>query len=668
MLFETKISRICKNDKYMRSFNEVVLECNRHNIATAAYYREAEEDSSLYVAFGISMTSTEASRNDSAVVCQYSQSDIETMFKNLITFCFNNADALSPPDWSNCNAESKLCDNSVQVDVNNYCNDVNAQRANQGIQRLKKPFYHPKYLIFEEKHTIFTSVFMHKVDLTKEVLWLGTIDGYILKVNLNQDLRSRRAFVRFDLSQNRSQQIQSHHIVPENDTEYIILLYGNKASKFPMLSCQVHTSCNACVQSNDPLGCGWCKDSCLRAEKCQTSWHAKRCPPFIDRVYPSSGPLKGGTLVTIDGEHFLENSNGTETKVEIGDVICKPVNVTNTKIVCYTSHAKTAGDFLVIVTSSMPSEVKEFNYSYKIPNLKRTNPSGGPRHGNTLLIFSGDNLDIGLQIKISIFNILCSIQRRNRTHLECTTNECLEIRDGSTGQMTCNECYPIKFTIDENIVENNDSFCYRGNPWITYISRNSTILSGGLTLRINGTYFDSANSYVLRLTNEDTRKNVDTNCNLFDSSGGQLICKTPDLPLEISRPGTKMKMVLLLVNDEFHWQMWRFKSVPVYMLVYPNPVFERFDTTDKTEVFASKMQFSIYGTNLNDVLKPEDYLIRVGNVVCPLQKLKHYYLKCDLTEGIEKHNLRTAKANLTIGITVGNIEMTIGDASFEPCK
>ena len=34
--------------------------------------------------------------------------------------------------------------------------------------------------------------------------------------------------------------------------------------------------------------------------------------------------------------------------------------------------------------------------------------------------------------------------------------------------------------------------------------------SGGLTLRINGTYFDSANSYVLRLTNEDTRKNVDT--------------------------------------------------------------------------------------------------------------------------------------------------------------
>lgn len=84
------------------------------------------------------------------------------------------------------------------------------------------------------------------------------------------------------------------------------------------------------------------------------------------------------------------------------------------------------------------------------------------------------------------------------------------------------------------------------------------------------------------------------NCHLFNSSGEQLICKTPDLSQETSTVGTKMKMVFVVENDDFHSQMWRYKSVPFYMLVYPNPVFERFDTTDKTEVFASKMQFSIY--------------------------------------------------------------------------
>ena len=152
MLFETKISRICKNDKYMRSFNEVVLECNRHNIATAAYYREAQEDSSLYVAFGISMNSTEASKNDSAVVCQYTQSDIDTMFKNLITFCFNNADALSPPDWSNCKAESNLCDNSVQVNSLYFFYIIHIFDGRGMVLKMQrlhsmKTFYHPRLRI-----------------------------------------------------------------------------------------------------------------------------------------------------------------------------------------------------------------------------------------------------------------------------------------------------------------------------------------------------------------------------------------------------------------------------------------------------------------------------------------------------------------------------------------
>lgn len=85
-----------------------------------------------------------------------------------------------------------------------------------------------------------------------------------------------------------------------------------------------------------------------------------------------------------------------------------------------------------------------------------------------------------VELQFSVFQWKCKcilhLLRRNRTHLECTTNECLEIRDGSMGHMACNECYPIKFTIDGNVVENNESFCYREKPWITYISRNSTIL------------------------------------------------------------------------------------------------------------------------------------------------------------------------------------------------
>lgn len=107
-LFETKISRICKNDKYMDSFNEVILECNQHNIATAAYYGTINETSVLYVAFGKSLNSTEALPNNSAAVCQFPQDDIDRMFNNLLKFCYNNADAITPPDWSTC-GETRAC-------------------------------------------------------------------------------------------------------------------------------------------------------------------------------------------------------------------------------------------------------------------------------------------------------------------------------------------------------------------------------------------------------------------------------------------------------------------------------------------------------------------------------------------------------------------------------
>ena len=58
------------------------------------------------------------------------------------------------------------------------------------------------------------------------------------------------------------------------------------------------------------------------------------------------------------------------------------------------------------------------------------------------------------------------------------------------------------------------------------------------------------------------------------------------------------------------------------------------------------------GTNLDHGLIPEDFLIKVDDVVCPVKKLTSSFLRCDLTEGIEKHNLLTSKAILTITVCI----------------
>jgi hypothetical protein len=73
---------------------------------------------------------------------------------------------------------------NFQVTPARYCSS-GARRArykNPGIQRLKKPYFHHTAMIYQGNKTIFTSVFSHRIDPQTNILWVGTFDGYILKV------------------------------------------------------------------------------------------------------------------------------------------------------------------------------------------------------------------------------------------------------------------------------------------------------------------------------------------------------------------------------------------------------------------------------------------------------------------------------------------------------
>ncbi|XP_056001078.1 plexin-B1-like isoform X2 [Ostrea edulis] len=367
MVYETKLSRICTNDKYMSSFNEVILECRIHNIATAAFYKEDEATSTLYVAFGVSTDSLQPSHNATAAVCQFTQVEIDQMFKNLIIHCFNNADANSPPDWSTCGEAGRCLRGKMKPEK--YCSaEAKSVRfTNHGVQRLKKPYFLPTAMIYKGYKTVFTSVFSHRIHPQTNILWIGTFDGYILKINLQRPYSDRKPYVWFDLSQNRSQRVEPDHVT--DNSSHIFLLHGNKVSKFPLYSCQVHTTCGACVTSEDPLECGWCRDSCLMQGECSTTWYNNSCPPFLHKVYPLSGPPEGGTVVTIEGENFGEDQN-TAANVTIGQAACHILNRTNSKIVCNTSSVTDDSEYVVTVTTNRlevvrPSEIAVFAFSYK---------------------------------------------------------------------------------------------------------------------------------------------------------------------------------------------------------------------------------------------------------------------------------------------------------------
>lgn len=65
-----------------------------------------------------------------------------------------------------------------------YCSaEVKSVRfTNHGVQRLEKPYFLPTAMIYKGHKTVFTSVFSHRIHPQTNILWIGTFDGYILKV------------------------------------------------------------------------------------------------------------------------------------------------------------------------------------------------------------------------------------------------------------------------------------------------------------------------------------------------------------------------------------------------------------------------------------------------------------------------------------------------------
>ena len=58
--------------------------------------------------------------------------------------------------------------------------------------------------------------------------------------------------------------------------------------------------------------------------------------PEIRHIEPSAGSVNGGTLLTIDGTGFVSDGLGGKVSVEVGDMPCEIVKISETKIICKT--------------------------------------------------------------------------------------------------------------------------------------------------------------------------------------------------------------------------------------------------------------------------------------------------------------------------------------------
>ncbi|KAK1803364.1 hypothetical protein P4O66_004027 [Electrophorus voltai] len=113
--------------------------------------------------------------------------------------------------------------------------------------------------------------------------------------------------------------------------------------------------------------------------------------PFFTRVQPAQGPLSGGTLVTIEGNHL---NAGSSVAVNIGRHPCRFKKRTSKEIVCVTPAGVTPGSTPVMVdidAAELRNPEVKFNYT-EDPTVLRIEPDWSIASGGTLLTISGTNL------------------------------------------------------------------------------------------------------------------------------------------------------------------------------------------------------------------------------------------------------------------------------------
>uniref|UniRef100_A0A8D3C6W5 Plexin-A1 n=1 Tax=Scophthalmus maximus TaxID=52904 RepID=A0A8D3C6W5_SCOMX len=113
--------------------------------------------------------------------------------------------------------------------------------------------------------------------------------------------------------------------------------------------------------------------------------------PYFTRVHPSTGPLSGGTRITIEGSHL---NAGSGVSVKIGLNSCSFERRSSKEIVCVTPSGLASGTTPVMVdinSAELRNPEVKFNYTDD-PTILKIEPDWSIASGGTMLTITGTNL------------------------------------------------------------------------------------------------------------------------------------------------------------------------------------------------------------------------------------------------------------------------------------
>ena len=167
------------------------------------------------------------------------------------------------------------------------------------------------------------------------------------------------------------------------------------------------TGCSSCLGANLGTGfeCGWCSgsSSCRVSEECpQFVTSSTECPAArVTSVTPPSGPVEGGTTITITGTDLGVTYADIAGNVRISASICITQEngyISGTQIVCDTTGSSPGSKDVIISVQRGGSPVVFLVpslFNVVVPAVTGIEPALGPMSGGTSITLRGTGLNVG---------------------------------------------------------------------------------------------------------------------------------------------------------------------------------------------------------------------------------------------------------------------------------
>uniref|UniRef100_A0A7N6BX83 Plexin-B1 n=1 Tax=Anabas testudineus TaxID=64144 RepID=A0A7N6BX83_ANATE len=419
-----------------------------------------------------------------------------------------------------------------------------------------------------------------------------------------------------------------------------------------LFNCSVGRSdCSRCRTANPKYGCVWCggasSSHCVYQDSC-TDEIKHTCPaPVIHFLDPVSGPIEGGTVVTISGSNLGQRAEDIQNSVTVAGVHCSVISSryeVSSRIVCETtkSGGEKSGQASVKVRGGglgLSAQV----FSFQDPVLSSIFPQRGPKAGGSSLTIRGQRLRTGHPSEVSILigGVPCVVLNIQEDQISCLTRG--SNRTGEHG-------ISVRFGGAERHLQGL-VYHYTPNPNITAAAPSKSFLSGGRIIRVSGQNLDVVQEPKMRVTLRQDRQGrlkrwrrivPETDCPegklchvkqvgvIYESrckvnSSSLILCPTPAVGPEARRARVKVHFLL----DSLHFD---FTTVGNEAFSYEsNPKLYPLNQNDPNKPYHHKPGsiISVEGENLDLAIYKHEVEARIGDGVCSVKTLTHNHLYCE---------------------------------------